>query len=253
MFKVMKLIHERIAKEAFLPTWFSIFVNPYHISRVRLRDAIVHSSSRVNGRVLDFGCGSKPYEPLFHNASEYIGVDVEISGHDHAQSKIDVFWNLQELPFASNIFDSAVSFEVLEHVFDVDVSLSEIARVLKPGGTFLLSVPFMVGEHEVPYDFARYSTFGLHYLLQRHGFQIVQSHKLGNFMLAVAQATIDLIQRKTCGLKYFGFLVTQIMSFPITLISELINLTVPHNKSSWFFLHQFVVCIKAEDNLGTLR
>ena len=51
--------------------------------------------------------------------------------------------------------------QVLEHVFNPDDFVREIARVLKPGGALLLTVPFVWNEHEQPYDYARYSSFGL--------------------------------------------------------------------------------------------
>ena len=106
-------------------------------------------------RVLDFGCGSKPYENLFINIDEYVGCDIEVSGHDHLDSKIDYFFDGKNLPFIDDRFDSVVSFEVFEHIFNLPEILKEINRVTKTSGNILISVPFAWGEHEVPYDFAR--------------------------------------------------------------------------------------------------
>jgi SAM-dependent methyltransferase len=66
----------------------------------------------------------------------------------------------------------------LEHVFNPDEFLAEINRVLKPGGKLLISVPFVWDEHEQPYDYARYSSFGLKALLEKSGFKLIRHKKL---------------------------------------------------------------------------
>jgi ubiquinone/menaquinone biosynthesis C-methylase UbiE len=81
---------------------------------------------------MDFGCGKKPYKEIF-GFDEYIGVDIEVSGHDNTQHDIDVFWDGKSLPFADNTFDSILASEVFEHVFELDAVLDELRRVLKPG------------------------------------------------------------------------------------------------------------------------
>jgi SAM-dependent methyltransferase len=69
--------------------------------------------------------------------------------------------------------------QVLEHVFNPVQFLQEVNRVLKPGGKLLLTVPFVWDEHEQPYDYARYSSFGLRAMLEKSGFLIQQHKKLG--------------------------------------------------------------------------
>jgi SAM-dependent methyltransferase len=82
-------------------------------------------------------------------------------------------------PLPSNSFDSALCNQVLEHVFNPDEFLSEIYRVLKPTGKMLLTVPFVWDEHEQPYDYARYSSFGLKSLLEKNGFHVLDHKKIG--------------------------------------------------------------------------
>ncbi len=139
---------------------------------------------------MDFGCGSKPYKSLFKNASEYIGVDYDSEGHSHKNEKIDVFYDGKTIPFKDNSFDSILTSEVLEHVFNLEEILKELNRVLKPGGKILITIPFAWYEHEVPNDFGRYTSFGIKSLLEKNGFIILELDKTGNFIETLTQMWI---------------------------------------------------------------
>jgi ubiquinone/menaquinone biosynthesis C-methylase UbiE len=88
-----------------------------------------------------------------------------------------IFYDSAHFPFADGEFDSALCSQVLEHVFTLDTFLAEINRVIKPGSKPLLTLPFVWDEYEQPYDFARYSSFGLKAFLERHGFEVLQQRK----------------------------------------------------------------------------
>ncbi|WP_324741239.1 methyltransferase domain-containing protein [Tsuneonella sp. CC-YZS046] len=162
----------RLRRRAFITHWTGALLYPSHILRNALCREIGRLAGKIEGKVLDFGCGSKPYEELFTRASAYVGIDVEQSGHDHASSKVDVFFDGRTIPFADASFDSVVCFEVMEHVPDLTLALSEIRRVLKPDGVFLASIPFAFPEHETPYDFRRLTRFGIDRQWQQQGFVI---------------------------------------------------------------------------------
>lgn len=172
-----KTWRERIKQEQFSPTWMSYFFNNLLILRASLRGAIVEHSGLITGKVLDFGCGSKPYEEIFTHATSYIGVDSLDSSHDHSQSKVDVFWDGKKLPFPDSSFDSCISTEVFEHVPQTDLTLLEVNRILIPGGKFLVSTPFFYGEHESPNDFYRFTSFGLVHKLKQSGFEVIATRK----------------------------------------------------------------------------
>jgi len=140
----------------------------------------------LKGRLLDFGCGSKPYKSLFQ-VDEYIGVDLMNEGHPHENEQIDVFYDGRKIPLPDNSFDSVLSSEVFEHVFNLDEILKEINRVMKPGARILITCPFAWNEHEVPNDFARYTRFALKDLLEKNGFLIIESSKSGNFVTTLFQ------------------------------------------------------------------
>lgn len=128
-------------------------------------------------RVLDVGCGLRPYEKYFKHC-DYIGIDVEVSGREMDDKKPDKFYDRLNIPFEDKSFDIVICTEVLEHCVDTDKLLSEMYRILKISGILFLTVPFMWGEHEIPYDFRRYSSYGLKRKIESTKFKIIEQKKL---------------------------------------------------------------------------
>jgi SAM-dependent methyltransferase len=204
--KLLQRIRNRIASEQFDPTWLSILINPTYIIRSKLVHEISKFRHEITGNVLDFGCGQKPYENLFGNVSTYVGVDIKESGHDHTSSKVDVFWDGKTLPFKDGSFDNVVAFEVLEHVFEVENAITEIHRVLKPGGGLLVSTPFMYKEHEAPFDSARYTSWGMHHLLGKSKFQVLEQKKTSGAVGVICQVALDALGKHFVKFGHLGFI-----------------------------------------------
>ena len=163
--------------------------HPYYFIRKGLLEKIRQYKGEMSGRVLDFGCGSKPYQSLF-TYSEYIGVDFENPAHPHTQENVDVFYDGKKLPFPDQHFNSVFSTEVFEHLFNIDDLLSEINRVMLPGGKIMITCPFVWPEHEKPFDFARYTHFAMNNLMEKHGFKILKNDKSGDFITTVFQLRV---------------------------------------------------------------
>ena len=125
--------------------------------------------SSVRGIVYDLGCGTRPYEKeILRVAKRYIGVDWSNTLHGLSA---DVTADLNKpLPIASEVADNVISLQVMEHLCEPQVMLNEAFRILKPGGRIDITVPFQWWIHEVPYDYFRYTFFGLQYLLNKAGF-----------------------------------------------------------------------------------
>jgi SAM-dependent methyltransferase len=167
----------------FLP---SIWHSRYFIRHI-IYKAVSNFALETKGSLLDFGCGSKPYKVLFKQTNEYIGVDFENPGHDHQNEQIDIFYDGKEIPLPSNSFDNIMATEVFEHVFNLPELLVELNRVLKTDGKLFFTCPFVWIEHEMPYDYARYTQFALKNELSKAGFEIVYFEKGGDFRTALAQ------------------------------------------------------------------
>jgi SAM-dependent methyltransferase len=195
--------------------------HPLYLIRRSIFRHISAQAPQLSGKMLDFGCGSKPYRSLFA-VQEYIGLDYENPGHPHLNEQIDVFYDGKTIPFPDNSFDSVLATEVFEHVFRLDDTLQEINRVMKPGGRFLISVPFVFVEHEIPHDFARYSSFGLRDLLLRNGFSVLSLEKTSNFVETLAQMRIWYLNTTFLGYLRRIPLLGKILS---TFLLCLLNLT----------------------------
>ena len=165
----------------FNPFIIGIFTNPFYLYRLQLRKSIKNNASSLHGNVLDVGCGNKPYMELF-SFNKYTGIDVGSN-----RGGADIIYVGETFPVDSESYDAVICTEVLEHVFNPDKFLSEINRVLKHHGTLLLTVPFLWSEHEQPHDYARYSSFGVKFLVEKHGFTIIKQNKTGIGVIAIIQ------------------------------------------------------------------
>src|SRR4026207_265940 len=124
--------------QSFQPGFFSLFINPFFFIRSAYYRNIKKFIPQLKGKLLDFGCGRKPFEDLF-TVSEYVGVDLQNTGHNHKNSKVDIYYDGKHLPFENETFDSLFCGEVLEHIFNPDEILPELNRVLKPQANALIT------------------------------------------------------------------------------------------------------------------
>ncbi len=220
-------IRARMQEEIFRPGWIGLVLSPTYILRRGLYRTIMEFAPQIRGRVLDFGCGSKPYESLFTGAESYVGVDIAVSGHSHADSKIDFFYDGRTLGFDDGQFDAVVSFEVFEHLFNLGDILGEIRRVTKESGYLLLSIPFAWEEHEIPYDYARYTSYGISDILAKHGYDIVSVRKTTTYVLAVCQMFIAYLEHFAPRNRFLRYLFRAGIVFPCTITGYLVNAILP--------------------------
>jgi len=160
---------------------WSVFI---WLHRKPILDSIVKAVPFMKGRLLDVGCGNKPYRSLFQT-DEYIGIDISTSLHN--QSCFDKTFDGLHIPFPDECFDSVLCTEVLEHAVDPSKLMSEIIRVLKPGGHAFITVPMFINHHETPFDFRRYTYYGVKQLVQDPKAKVVFiDHRGGHWHVAIA-------------------------------------------------------------------
>ena len=158
--------------------------------RVKIFNFIKSSLSLFSGKILDVGCGKMPYKKyILENSkvTEYIGLDIDDALIYDKKIKPDYTWDGTRMPFENNTFESAFGTEVLEHCPNPEIILKEIYRVLKPGGVFLFTVPFLWNLHEVPHDEYRYTPFSLERHLKNSGFRDVTIKATGGWHASMAQ------------------------------------------------------------------
>jgi SAM-dependent methyltransferase len=229
------------SKEMFCPSWLGLFINPFYIIRSGLHRGIRDLAAACHGRLLDFGCGHKPYQSVF-NVSEYIGLDIEKSGHNHRKSNVDVFYDGRHIPFPDDHFDTILASEVFEHVFNFNEIFPELLRVLKPGGRLLITVPFVWEEHEIPYDFARYTSFGLEHLMKTAGLDVLGRRKTTNYIETLAQMlNAYILQNLFPKNIVFRLLLTPFVFAPISLIGLAFGRLLPDNQ---LFYHNNVLLLQ---------
>ena len=158
---------------------------------------------KVRGRLIDIGCGKKPYaEALRPYVTEHIGVDREDCLH--GQAGIDLIGTAYDIPSHDMSFDWAICTAVLEHLEEPEAALRECHRVLRAGGVAIYTVPFIWHLHEEPRDFYRFSKYGLDYLFKKAGFEVIEIKALSGFWVTFGQLFIYNLYRLNRGpLRWF--------------------------------------------------
>ena len=155
-----------------------------------LTSALREAAPRAHGQMLDVGCGDRRFEHLFEPfVDSYTGVEHETVFASLDASKRatgpQVLYDGKRLPFEAQSFDTVVSTEVLEHTPDPAALVAEMVRVLRPGGTLILTAPLTFRLHEEPYDYFRFTPHGLASLLERVGMHVIDTRSFGSVFSVV--------------------------------------------------------------------
>jgi SAM-dependent methyltransferase len=126
--------------------------------------------------IADLGCGESPFRDLLDRFQTCLKVDFT------PYAGVNIVADLSEkLPIKSNSMDVVIASNTLEHLPDTGNFLIECYRILKPGGTILITVPFMIPLHQEPFDFLRFTEYQLKYLLEKSRFTEIEIKPLSNF------------------------------------------------------------------------
>lgn len=143
--------------------------------------ALLHA----NGIMLDYGCGGQPYRSLFESrVDKYIGADVEAA----IGINLDlIIMPGDPLPLDCSSVDTVLSTQTLEHVYDFQSYLAECRRLLRPGGHLILTVPMQWRMHEAPFDYWRFTKYGVLSALEEHSFNVIQLSPCGGAWALLGQ------------------------------------------------------------------
>lgn len=130
-------------------------------------------------RLLDIGCGSGEKKYVIPEETWYTGIDHLYT--PHGKSNINIFCSAYNLSLSDNSYDSVLCTGVLEHLEEPEQALREAYRVLKPSGYAIYTVPLFWHLHEEPHDFYRYTKYGIRYLFEKVGFEIIELKPLSGF------------------------------------------------------------------------
>lgn len=178
--EIMKPINfGRRQQLAAMPKWLRrrIEVNRYESYRL-LEQA--QAQIPAGALVLDAGAGEGQFKHYFAH-THYIGLDLAIGDDTWNYNDLDLLGDLCRLPFADQTMDAAVCIQTLEHVNEPMQVINEIGRVLKPGGRLYLSAPMCWHQHQKPYDYFRYTSFGFRYLIENSQMQVVEMRPMGGY------------------------------------------------------------------------
>jgi SAM-dependent methyltransferase len=255
--QMIKNIIERLEqKVAFTPTWYGILINPFYITRRQLYLKIADFASRtkITEKILDVGCGAKPYRNLFLTPS-YLGIDVKGGGLRDRTKQVDKFFDGKKIPYSDKLFSVCIATEVLEHTPIPDILISEMNRELVPGGKLFVSMPFVWPEHGLPFDFQRFTKEKHAILFKKAGFKITNLNSTTGIFGTVGQLLsndfYEAINRKVwkSNLRYgIKFLLIRILiilfCFPTQVLFELLDFA---NQRQGITLDYVVEAVKIKD------
>jgi len=140
----------------------------------------------TRGNVIDIGCGDLPYSSIIvQKAERYDTIDIE-----RRVPEVKFLGNVEKMEaLADAEYDPAICLDVLEHVPHPFTALGEIHRVLRPGGTLVLTVPHLSRLHEEPHDYFRYTKHGLRSALSDAGFDVLSVTPTGGLFSFLGHQT----------------------------------------------------------------
>ncbi|HEX9711437.1 MAG TPA: class I SAM-dependent methyltransferase, partial [Actinomycetota bacterium] len=173
--------------------------------------------------VLDHGAGEAELRARLPGR-RYLALDIGVGHSGWDYSGLDVVGDVMRLPLADARIDVVVSKQVLEHVPEPIATLREIARVLRPGGTVLLSTNQSWPQHQQPYDFFRFTSYGLRYCFEQAGLQVERVEAMGG---AFTAAMFGVSQTLTPHLWSRGARAQRIAAVLLTPFAWLMKLLTP--------------------------
>jgi SAM-dependent methyltransferase len=229
-----------LRRTPFHPQWFAFRQESENLKRV---------AKKAEGRILDIGCSDQRIRQFLNKGSNYIGMDYYQTATLWYKSQPDVYGDAQTIPFCNQSIDTVILLDVLEHLPYPEKCISEINRVLRPHGKFIIQVPFIYPIHDAPLDFQRWTIHGLRILAQHFDFEIKETTIFGRPLetgallsnIALCRIGLECIKKRSLSaiivvLLPFFIPIINIVAFIISKIISYDDDMMPHSIQ--------IVCVK---------
>ena len=186
----------------------------------------------AKGDLLDLGCGTVPFYNLYKQyVSSITCADWENCEHDI--SHIDFFVDLnKDLKIKNNSYDTILLTDVLEHIYEPKKLLKQLYNILRDDGILIINTPFAYWEHEVPFDYFRYTEFFYQKVAEELGFKVEVIQKIGNGFDTIRDILSKLYESRPSFAIKFLLKMVKIVSkkFPVKLDNEPLSFFVVFKK-----------------------
>lgn len=179
----------------------------------RFIKSVADKYDKKGKKIIDIGAGTCPYKKYFRQ-SQYFSQDLK----NNPQKTIDFVGNADSIPVKNNRFDYILCLQVLEHIKEPHLIFKEFHRILKPGGKLFLTTHMAFEEHMVPYDYFRFTRYGLKYFAETTGFKTIKIKPQGGRFIVLAREIQVLILRLVDN-KYLILFLYFIFAIPLYLLS----------------------------------
>ena len=175
------------------------------VGRIFFNEAVRRECAQLSGRVLDLAGGKSPsYLPLLPRTIELVRTDITAS---EGVVRVDIN---ARLPFPDKSFDAVFLFNALYAAENPESLAQEVHRVLKPGGVWFISSPFVANEMPEPHDYLRFTAEGLERIFRDAGFSSVSIKRMGERATAATQLLHP----------FFLFNIVRMFVYPLALIVD---------------------------------
>lgn len=210
-----------------LLTRLRLYISPLFLARYYnlkcVREAV--DKYKFKRKVLDVGCGDKPYKYLFKYGTDYKGIDFKKHSTNNCfpNSELPDYYFPKDysktfrIPFKNDQFNHAVTFQVLEHHQNPEKMFAELFRIVKKGGYVLITIPFIEGIHGEPDDYQRFTKYGLMVRVKKYG-EIITIKEQGSIFSVISTFFGESLIRFT-GKSKIHYIVGMLMFPPFLLYS----------------------------------
>ena len=239
MFRKLKRMYIRDLSN---PKLIGFFTMAEYFERSALYKDLSKLAPKLQGKLLDIGCGEKPYKNLCKNTDEYVGLEI-----DRNNKYADEFYDGENIPFDDKSFDSIMSNQMIMYVANPDKLLKEMNRIIKIDGMFLVSTPFL-GYLTSSNDSVRYSLTGLKNILHENGFKAIECKESANGVEAVFHLINIYFLHFSIKNRYFRKVFSLIFTIPINIVGLVLSKLLPRDNN--LYLNNIILAKKNKDIKG---